>query len=181
MKLFQCGFTLFFAVAVFAKADPGLSEHSLKVRASTPTVEVSPRMAARNYVRLPTLEFTFRLTAHCGGSFDPGAVSLSIADSRRSLSADQLGEANAGSELTVKVPAKQLAPLAVENFCVRQPEGAGNVHSTGYPGTMMMMVPAALSAQASLLCVDEEQEEIVYTSTPLDINLICKSAQSATE
>jgi len=32
-----------------------------------------------------------------------------------------------------------------------------------------------------LLCVDEEQEEIVYTSTPLDINLICKSAQSATE
>ncbi len=180
MKLFQCGFTLILAVAVLAKADTGLSEHSLKVRASTPTVEVSPRMAARNYVRLPTLEFTFQLTAHCRGNFGPRAVSLSIADSRRSLSADQLGEANAGSELTVKVPAKQLAPLAIENFCVRQPEGAGNVHSTEYPGTMMM-VPAALSAQASLLCVDEEQEEIVYTSTPLDINLICKSAQSATE
>ena len=179
MKFFQCGFTLFLTVAVLAKADPGPTAHSLEIRANAPTVEVSPRIAARNYLRLPTLEFTFQLTAECGGSFAPSAVSLSIADSRKSLSADQLGEAGASTELTVKVPAKQLAPLAIENFCVRPAEAAGTPRPPKNSGNMRMAVPAALSAQASLLCVNDETEEIVYTSSPLDINLICKSAQGA--
>ena len=171
------------AFAAVAGADNLPPMHSLDLAASTPQVDVGRRGAARNYLRLPSLDYEFRLTARCTGNFKPLSVSLSIADTQQSLSQDQLNAERENTELTVHVPANQLAPLVIEKFCVELTDDAmpDSVESPLAPDPFMITVPAALSAQASLLCVNEQQQEIVYKSHALDITLICSAQKERIE
>ncbi len=161
-----------------SQADSGSSPHSLRFTASEPQVRISLRSGRRDYLRLPSLEYTFVFTARCSVDFEPHSVSLSIADSRASLSTDRLADLATGAELKMTVPAKQLAPLAIENFCVRND---GETDSEIAPLNTETPVHAVFSAQASLLCTNEDQQQITYASNPLDIVLICNDADNQTE
>lgn len=178
MRSIQCCVAILLAVAAVAKAEENSLTHSLILTASTPRIEISRRSATRNYLRLPSLEYAFQFTARCAGSFSPQSMSLSIADSRKSLSGEQLENMTAGAELIMTVPAKQLAPLAIENFCVMP---ANDTDAMTLSSNETITVPAAFSAQASLLCVDEDQQEMIYASNSLGITLICDSGGEATE
>jgi len=178
MNYVLSGIAILWATMPASQADNGSSPHSLRFTASEPQVQISLRSGKRDYLRLPSLEYTFMFTAHCSIDFEPHSVSLSIADSRASLSTDRLADLATGAELKMTVPARQLAPLAIENFCVRNdaetdPEIAP--HNAATP------IHAVFSAQASLLCTNEDQQQITYASNPLNIVLICNAADNPTE
>lgn len=178
MKSIRCSVAILLAATAVTQAEENTLTHALLLTANTPRVEIARRSAARNYLRLPALEFAFQFTAQCAGGFSPQSMSLSIADSRKSLSAEQLANMAADAELTITVPAKQLAPIAIENFCIVTATEAGAITS---PAKQAITLPAAFSAQGSLLCVYEDQQEMIYTSHSLGITLVCDSVDEETE
>lgn len=150
-----------------------MRRHGLQVSATTSDVTVLPRAAPRNPLRLPTLEYVFALRIHCVEPFQPSSVSLAIADTRRTLTADDLHDDGA-AEVSLTVPANQLAPVPLENFCVELPIEAADLAPTPAGDGESVTLPATLSAQASLLCVSGSKQEITYTATPLDVTLTCQ-------
>jgi hypothetical protein len=170
MNYVLCGIAILLALTPATRADDNSSPHTLNVTASEPQIHISRRAGRRDYLHLPSLEYAFLLSARCGAEFEPLSVSLSIADSRKSLPANHLAELASGVELKMTVPAKQLAPLAIENFCVEnEDEKKPDTAST----EATVLVHAIYSAQASLLCGNDDQQQIVYASRPLDVTLIC--------
>ena len=94
---------------------------------------------------------------------------MSVADTRKALSASQI-ISDGPTEISLRIPASQIAPLVVEDFCVVQiAENGGSISEA----PMQITIHAALSAQASLLCEGDEDKAITYVSRPLDISLVC--------
>ena len=182
MKSAQCVMAVsFLAIAAIASANDSAPTHSLAISPSTPRIEISPRNPGRTYVRLPTLEFTSEIIANCSALFSPKSVSLNIADSRETISIDESAGSVADVRLALNVPAKQLAPLIVENFCVApvsdDTQDGARQHDTS--NDRNMMVRSVLSVQAALLCVNEDRQEMVYQSSPLDITLVCNTEEDS--
>lgn len=151
-------------------------KHSLQVSTTAATVAIAPRKNRRNTLRLPAIDYVFQLSTHCAEPFSAGSVSLTIADSRQSLNAKQLQDENMSSELRVTVPANQIAPVSVAGFCVDQSLWDEDATAAEGRDAHSLTLPAALSVNASLLCIRENgsDQEIVYTSAPLDVTLICE-------
>lgn len=163
-----CFFPFVFLLAVTA-AGPTAAKDTLSVAADAPAVPLSPRVPGRNFVRLPTLEFRFEIHTHCSNGRSPEALSLSVADTRISLPADQV-ISDGPTEISLRIPAGQIAPLVVEDFCVVQVAKNGDSISEA---PTRITIHAALSAQASLLCEGDEDKAITYVSQPLDVSLVC--------
>ena len=168
-----CSTTPFFVPVVFllavTVAGPAAARDTLSIAADAPAVLLSPRSPGRNFLRLPTLEFSFEIQTYCSGGRSPEALSLSVADTRKSLSASQIIR-DGPTEISLRIPASQIAPLVVEDFCVVQiAENGGSISEA----PMQITIHAALSAQASLLCEGDEDKAITYVSRPLDISLVC--------
>jgi hypothetical protein len=164
-----CFVPVVFLLAVTATA-PVAGNDSLSVAADAPAVPLAPRSPGRNFVRLPTLQYTFEIHTYCSASRSPESLSLNVADTRKSLSAEQIVRDGA-TEISLQIPASQLAPLVVEDFCVLEALENGD-----RPGTAatQITIPAALSAQISLLCEGDEDKAITYVSRTLDVSLVCE-------
>jgi len=158
--------------------DPGT--HSVRLTASTPEISVAPRAPGRRPLQLPGLAYLVRLTAGCGESFSAQAISVTIADSRRTIVGPSLGSDTEPTDLTIDVPEQQLPPIIVSDFCVARPTGesSGDTQYSADPRATVV-IPAVLSAHASLVCRNEEQEEITYASHPLDVVLVCQDVTEA--
>lgn len=152
------------------------AETTLTVAADTPLVEVSPRRAGRSFLRLPAIEYQFDVRVECDDNWAAESVSVSVADTHRALGADQIGEDRQG-DIRLLVPAKQIAPLVLEDFCVAADTAEDRGARVGHGESRK--IPAALSVQASLLCRTETEQKMTYTTQPLDINLICAEAEDA--
>ena len=141
----------------------------LVVTAQTPNVSVSTRPEGRNFMRLPGLRYNFALTMGCPERMPAQWISLSVADTRvvLDLDSDDLGS-RSRVEVSIDVPAAQIAPIAVEDFCTRH-EG-GNLEAQ----SESVIIPAVLSAQAALTCADEERSEMTYASAVLNVLLYCE-------
>jgi hypothetical protein len=141
--------------------------NDLDVSASTPDVTVPTRPAGRRSIRLPSLEYTFTVEATCRADLAPAALSLSIADTRIAMSADELG-ADSPVKISITIPASQIAPLTIERFCVRSDteEPVDNLAT--------VRIAAVLSAQASLLCSNDDSNEMTYASESLDVRITCE-------
>lgn len=128
-------------------------------------------------MRLPTLEYVFEIRAKCSGGRMPKSISLNVADSRKSLAAGQIS-LDGPTELSLRVPAGQIAPLAVEDFCIADAGDDGKVD-----GIMQaeLSVASALSAQASLLCEGEDGAAMTYVSRSLDVSLVCEAVSEEEE
>jgi hypothetical protein len=139
-----------------------------EISSTTPDVSVSPRAHDRRAIPLPDLTYEFRIKAGCASGLLPEAVLLSVADTRHRFSlADMQATAD---DMTIRVPAGQIAPLKVAGFCLNSDE---TVNGRGE----QLTVRAILSAQASLMCTDEEHQQISYASQPLDVSLTCVGEQ----
>lgn len=156
--------TVFLATATMPlRADDG---DSLSVVANAPMVSVAPRDPGRNFMRLPALEYMFEIRANCADGRLPKSVSLNVADSRKSLAADQI-VIDGPTALSLKIPASQIAPLVVANFCVAPAAQDADVQA-------QVSISSALSVQASLLCEGEDDKAMTYISRPLDVSLVCE-------
>ena len=151
-------------------AGPALTKDSLSLEANAPIVPLAPRKPGRNFVRLPTLEYIFEIHTHCSGSRSAESLSLNVADTRESLQARQI-ISDGPTEISLRIPASQIAPLVVESFCIVQVEEDDDRISES---ATQITVTAALSAQASLLCRGEEDQAMTYVSQTLDVSLVCE-------
>lgn len=153
----------------------------LQLSAEPPVVDVSGIPPGRQFVELPSLEYRFEVQTACGGNRTPRSLSINVADSRVALSGAALeGEPE---ELVLTIPARQLAPIAVNDFCVveenRVHGGAtenalANIPSVaGAESRRLLTLPAVVSAQASLVCAGEDGHDISYVTEPLDVTLSC--------
>lgn len=149
--------------------------HELTLKYATPVVEVSPRRAGRQFFELPALEYAFEVRARCDEAWTPASLSLNVADSRVAFGGGELS-GNAQRKVTLSVPARQLAPVAVHDFCLQQADPVAPERGIPAPPaneSSLLTIRSALSAQASLLCVSEEERRITYVSQPLDVTLAC--------
>jgi len=93
------------------------------------------------------------------------------------ISIDESAGSLADVQIALNVPANQLAPLVVENFCIApasdDTQDGASRHDTSNDGNMI--IRSVLSVQAALLCVNEDRQEMVYQSSPLDITLVCNA------
>lgn len=148
---------------------PASAETVLKFSVDTPTAKVMPRSRERAPLQLPDLEYQFRIDAVCRDDLSPASLSLAVADTRRTFNAEQI-VAGALNDVRLVVPAVQLAPVVIANFCVAEGDAEHPVASIS-----SLTVHAALSAQASLLCIGDTDRSMKYASANLDVKLICES------
>ena len=73
-------------------------------------------------------------------------------------------------ERSIRVPKKQLGPIAVNDFCI-----AGGDASSG----QALNLRDALSAQLSLHCSGENQESMTYETVALEVALQCDVPENA--
>ncbi len=146
-------------------------DNELHVRADTPVISVEKREAGSNFIRLPTITYELAIDKRCGGDLEPAILSLSVADTRRSFNADTMSKPE-NLAIRFAVPAAQIGPIAVENFCVIS-ELPADENETRTHALETMTVPAVLSLQASLLCANETESQITYASASLDVELEC--------
>lgn len=166
------GFVSVVFLLTLSAAGPTLAKDTLTVAADTPVVTLVPRNPGRRFVRLPTLEYTFEIRTECSDERLPGSLSLNVADTRKSLAADKI-VSDGATEVSLRIPASQIAPLVIEDFCIVEAERDGNGMSDAQT---QITIPAALSAQASLLCEGDEDNAMTYVSRPLDVLLVCERA-----
>jgi hypothetical protein len=160
---------------------PAVASDFLSVAANAPAVNLAPRNPGRNFLRLPTLEYEFEIHTQCTDSRSPEALSLNVADTRKTLQADKI--VNDGpTRISLRIPANQIAPLVVEDFCIVtvEDDGDGTIEPQART-TGRLTIPAALSAQASLLCASEEDKAMTYVSSTLDVSLVCEEPEENAE
>lgn len=153
----------------------------IKVRAEPPVVTVAPVPPGRHSLSLPTLQYAFEVGAECSGNDVPQSLSINIADTRVVLGSGALGD-DARQVILLTVPASQIAPVAVEGFCeleaIGPDEAAAAIALDMTPvaaDPYRITVSAALSAQVSLLCGNEDERQMTYLAQPLDITLACEA------
>lgn len=95
------------------------AEPRLTMSASTPEITVETRAPGRNFINLPSLEYEFVLDAGCDDGMAPGALMLSVADTTLILNETQIAETP--TELTLRIPAEQIGPVALNRFCAVVP------------------------------------------------------------
>lgn len=150
-------------------------DSSLTVVANIPVALIQPRRGNGKFIRLPTLEYSFEIRARCKLNRKPTSLLLSIADTRKSLDAADISW-EPPVELTLRIPAEQIGPIAVEDFCHAANEDIASNDNT----KNQLTIYAALSAHASLRCESESDQHVNYVSKTLDVNLVCERPDQTT-
>ena len=151
---------------------PGYAEDSfLRISANTPEISINIRANDRQAAELPELQYTFRFEPRCGNGKTPRSILLSIADTRKTLSGNGL---RAAAEITMKISPGQIAPLSLKGFCLNPDEPGQNVATH-------ITVHGVMSAQAALLCSDDDSEQIIYAAQALDLTLHCTAGADTKE
>ena len=133
----------------------------LEITSEPAVASVAPVENGRRLIRLPGLEFPMRIAAHCGNGGEMRSVSVSIADTRRNFTPDDYVDEEL-LETIFKVSSRQLAPVAVQSFCI-----------AGEPPSAPLLLERTLTAQVSLRCAREEKSSVVFESEALDVRLEC--------
>jgi hypothetical protein len=128
-------------------------------------VAIKPLTEGRKLIRPPALEFLLRIDAECDVDAEITSISISIADTRKALTSTDLSEA-IPIATRITIPARQVSPIAVEDFCPMGSPAAGDE----------LVVRDALTAHVSLRCTSEAGESITYASRALDVMLQCDAA-----
>ncbi len=173
MLQFRASVLMLTAVCCHDAAGQSMEPGILSVDADTPVVEIGKRSAGRNFMRLPSLVYKFGIEARCAAGLAPKAMSLSIADTRKSVTAEDIS-AESITSITLRIPAPQIGPVAVNGFCIDTEESNEKESLT---------LSSVLSVQASLLCGNDANSWMIYASKSLDVTLLCtipQDAQSAT-
>jgi hypothetical protein len=141
------------------------SDEQLLLAIDAATVDIEPRPAESRIINLPGIEFSMHIRPRCDDDMQTESVSISIADTRVNFGPEVLLDQDT-VDASIRIPGKQIAPLAIENFCI-----AGDNENA----TTHLRVHDVLSAQVSLKCIADDRQLISYQTTALDVLLSCKS------
>ena len=140
----------------------------LRVKFETPVASILPRTTDRP-IKLPSLTYVLRAEASCPEPQTAESVSISIADTRITISP---GESEAVEE-TIRVSNKQLGPVAVEDFCLANSDSDPDSDAQD-----LLQIEGALTAHMSLRCIGENSETISYSTAALNVTLSCAVPES---
>jgi len=161
--------SLFFyaALAVLVSADSHGedADGELLVEFDAAVAKIALRSSSRP-IQLPGLIFAVRIEASCSTPLTARSISISIADTRINVQPDDTGLI----EKTIRVPTKQLGPIAVDDFCI-----VGDDVSSG----QQLQLRDVLSAQISLRCSSDTQESMSYETVALEVALQCDVPENA--
>lgn len=169
MKTVNRHFLVFLALGCVCIGE-SRADNRLTMDADTPEVNIKSRGINRNFLRLPKLQYEFHFDAACVANLAPVSLQLSVADTRKTLDESEIAT-DKTTEISLSIPANQIAPVAIEGFCERD-EAEDEID--GARSKQQITIPAALSAQASLRCASDLDEQMIYVSRPLDVTLICE-------
>ena len=149
-----------FLALIMTIAVPANAENEIVVAAQEAEVRVAPRAAHLRLVNLPALEFALRAAYRCRGEVI--SLTLSVSDTVQTLARDVLADQRA-AEVSLAVPAQQVAMADSGGFCVAGDPGSANeLRVTGF-----------VTAAASLRCGRDGNDSVRYASAPLTVRLIC--------
>ena len=151
----------------FAGPPQGMSTE-IRAEAQPASVELTPLADEDRPVRLPPLAFALRIEPSCAGATEPLSLSISAADTRLHFKAADLAAAPV-VEATLTIPQKQLGPLRIDGFC-----RAGQDDPPS-----RLLLEDAYTARLSLRCGSDDEQTIVYATLALDVNLLCRRADTA--
>lgn len=157
------------ATLLFAALPPLAAETGtrLSVMAQPAVAAIRPVATGRTLLRLPALAYEFDIEAHCGDAAAATSLSISINDTRMTLDREQLDNPD-GAPVSVTVPARQVAPVAVDGFCT----AAGTESEPP-----QLLLRDTVTAHTSLRCTGDDREWITYASQGLDVALQCERAE----
>jgi len=163
-------------IALFLFGATALSDntHELNIASDATIVEVETRQGPREFIQLPTLRYELEIQRNCPADLEPANLSISVADTRRTLSAEKLATADRLT-MQLSIPGEQIAPIAIAGFCAAN---AGDTHTVEIVEDNILLVEDVLSLQASLLCASDTESLIYYASTALDVQLHCAQADT---
>jgi len=141
----------------FAAADTALTLHASETSAQLLSREQGPQQ-----VSLPLLEFSLLASFACPSDADAESVTVSIADTHKRLGPDEISD-KAALDVRVSVPANQIAPVTVADFCI----------DDGPDDKQDLLVPGVATAQASLRCRSENESFLYFASAVLPVRLHC--------
>lgn len=150
-------------------ADSGV-DNALLAQSRAAVAEIPAQPAGRRLLMLPTLEFEISIAARCEADAHPETISISVADTQTVYEVDGPDGA-ATLQTTLRIPRRQLSPLATEAFCIEDETNTGARQS--------LLIRAALTAHVSLRCAREEGPSVHFEAIPLDIRLVCDAADNA--
>ena len=166
--LILCQLTLFFLASGVVQAE---SPERIRVAAKPASVEVTPLPVGRDFIRLPTLEFSLAVEPVCRPGSAATSLSISLADTRLTFGAQEL-DGNPVLEAALSLPRAQSGPLKVHQFC-RDDEG-GDASRT-------LLLEDAFTARLSLRCGSDDRHTITYATQPLAVELRCRRADPAAD
>lgn len=157
---------------------------SLLVSSSTPEVEIASLAEGRQALALPGISFVITVQPHCQDEWKPRQLSIGIADTRQTITADRLQEGTP-LEIELVIPAKQIAPVVLEGFCttteattdvVTDATTEASTEPEEPASVSTLQIKSLMSAQGSLRCAaDDGRESVTYAGHLLDILLVCSN------
>ncbi|MDH5454618.1 MAG: hypothetical protein OEY37_01020 [Gammaproteobacteria bacterium] len=160
MKLKRQSILALFVAAVYVPT--AMAGESVVIAAQEATATLVPRAPKMQLVNLPALDFGLRAAIKCSGTAE--SLTLSVADSHVTLDKDALADRRS-AEVTLTVPARQIALAASGNFCVADDDDAERSDE--------LLVPGMATAHASLRCNNEGRISVHFASAPLQVRLHC--------
>ncbi len=155
------------AVCLCITSNVAAADGPLALRANETSAQLLPRKQGPQQVSLPSLEFSLLATVACPSDADVEAVTVSIADTHKRFGPAEIGN-EAALDVRISVPAKQIAPVAIADFCI-----------DGGPGDEKgLLVPGVATAQASLRCRSETGLSVFFASAVLPLRLDCAPANN---
>ena len=139
----------------------------LVLESDAAVIEIPPQAPGLRLIHLPEISFAMQIEVRCGSDLLPESVSISVADTRVNLGSAELADQGIVQK-TIRVPARQIAPLTIENFCI-----ADDTTKVATP----VQVRDALSAQVSLKCAAAGRQSMVYQTVALSVALTCRSPE----
>lgn len=146
-------------VAVFSTDGGALT---VQVEESIATLE--PGDAKQREIRLPAIDVAIVAAIECPASASASSLIVSVSDTHKYYGPEVLADA-VSLEAAFTVPARQLAPVAISDFCVK---GAPMENQS-------LRLDGVATAQLSMRCRDENDSATVhFTSAPIPVRLYCR-------
>lgn len=150
------------AVCFCVSTELAAAGDALTLQANETSAQLALREQGPQQVSLPSLEFSLLATIACPAGAAVESVTASIADTQMRFGPDDISDQSA-LDVRISVPANQVAPVTVTDFCV-----------AGVPGDKnTLLVPGVATAQVSLRCRSEKESSVYFESVVLPIRLLC--------
>lgn len=143
--------------AITASADSTLTLH-----ANEASTQIEPRDQPNTQAKLPSLEVSLLASFNCPSDAVAHSITISVADSHRRYSAEEVAGTDR-LEISIDVPATQIAPVSLANFCVA---GAPIKEAS-------VLLHGFATAQVSLNCRKQSVASVHFASATLPLRLFC--------